>query len=408
MKNPLRAYRSFRYFWYSRITATMSNQMMMVAVGWQMYDITHSAYDLGLVGLCQFLPSLALTLVVGQAADRYDRRRILQGCLLVQLLVTLWLMLGTRGAWLSRDVILLVSVALGVVKAFQMPCMSALMPVLVPPAVLPRALAISSAGGQAATIVGPALGGFLYVGGPSLVYLSCGALALAGMVLIGQVTPIRSVPLAREPVSLQTLFAGVSFIWRRKAVLGAISLDLFAVLLGGATALLPIYARDILHTGPWGQGLLRSAPAVGALLMSIWLAHAPIQRYAGRVMFGAVALYGVVIIVFGLSTSFMLSLLALAASGVFDMVSVVIRQSLVQLDTPDAMRGRVSAVNSIFIGASNQLGEFESGLTAAWFGPVASVVIGGLGTLVVAGLWMRLFPTLARRDRLVADDGYCV
>lgn len=404
MNNPLRAYRSFRYFWYSRIAATMGNQMMMVAVGWQMYDITHSAYDLGLVGLCQFLPSLALTLVVGHAADRYDRRRILQGCQLVQLLITVWLVLGTRGAWLSRDAILLVSVALGVVKAFQMPCMSALMPVLVPPAVLPRALAVNSAGGQAATIVGPALGGFLYVGGPSLVYLSCGALALAGMALIGQVTPIRRVPPVREPLSLQTLFAGVSFIWRRKAVLGAISLDLFAVLLSGATALLPIYARDILHTGPWGQGLLRSAPAVGALLMSIWLARVPIQRHAGRIMFGAVALYGVVIIVFGLSTSFMLSLLALAASGMFDMVSVVIRQSLVQLDTPDAMRGRVSAVNAIFIGASNQLGEFESGLTAAWFGPVASVVIGGLGTLAVAGIWMRLFPMLARRDRLVTDD----
>ena len=405
MENPLTVYRSFRYFWYSRITATLSNQMMMVAVGWQMYDTTHSAYDLGLVGLFQFLPSLALTLVVGHVADRYDRRRILQGCQLLQLLVALWLVLGTHGAWLSRDAILLASVALGVVKAFQMPCMAALMPVLVPPVVLPRALAINSAGGQAATIIGPALGGFLYVGGSSIVYLSCGLFALAGIALIGQVTPIREVPPQREPVSLQTLFAGVSFIWRRKAVLGAISLDLFAVLLGGATALLPIYARDILHTGPWGQGMLRSAPAVGALLMSIWLARTPIQHHAGRIMFGAVALYGAVTIVFGLSTSFMLSLLALALSGVFDMVSVVIRQSLVQLDTPDEMRGRVSAVNAIFIGASNQLGEFESGLTAAWFGPVASVVIGGLGTLAVAVIWMRLFPTLARRDRLMAGDG---
>ena len=402
MKNPLFVYRSFRFLCLFRIAITVANQMMMVAIGWQMYDVTGSAYDLGLVGLCQFLPSLLLSLVVGQAADRYDRRRILQLCMAAQALVTICLVSGAHGAWLSRSDILLASLALGTVRAFQMPSMSALLPSLLPPAVLPQALAIYSAGGQAATIVGPALGGFIYIAGASAVYLFCGFLSLIAVGLMFGVGSPQQPMRKREPVTLQTVFAGLSFIWRRKVVLGAISLDLFAVLLGGATALLPIYAKDILHTGPWGQGLLRSAPAVGALLMSIYLSHSPIQQRVGKVMFGGVALFGVVTVIFGLSTSFMLSLLALGLSGVGDMISVVIRQSLVQLDTPDEMRGRVSAVNFIFIGASNQLGEFESGLTAAWFGPVASVVIGGLGTLAVVALWMKLFPELTRRERLTS------
>ena len=403
MKNPLLEYRSFQFLWSFRIVETLALQMMMVAIGWQMYDITHSAYDLGLVGLFQFLPSLALTLVVGQVADRFDRRRILQLCLVAQACITVWLLVGTHGTWLSRNGILAASLAIGVCRAFQMPCMSALLPSVVPPTALPQALAIHSAGGQMAIIVGPALGGFLYVGGPNAVYLTCGILSLAAVFLmLGVVVPQRCA-LRREPVSLQTLFAGVSFIWSRKVVLGAISLDLFAVLLGGATALLPIYAKDILHTGPWGQGLLRSAPAVGALLMSVYLSHTPIRHHAGKMMFGGVALFGVVTIIFGLSTSFALSLPALVLLGMGDTISVVVRQSLVQLDTPDAMRGRVSAVNSIFIGASNQLGEFESGLTAYWFGPVASVVIGGLGTLAVVVIWMKLFPALTRRDQLVGE-----
>jgi MFS family permease len=400
MKNPLFEHRSFRHFFLSRIATTMASQMMMVVLAWQMYDLTGSAYDLGLVGLAQFVPSLALSLLVGQVADRVDRRRVLAWCLAAQLLVALALVTGTFGGWLSRDAILLAAVGLGAAKAFQMPTQQALGPLLVPADVLPRALAISSAGSQFAIIVGPALGGFIYVAGAGAVYLVCGALFLAA---IGMVRVIRvdHPPAAREAVSLQTLFAGITFIWRRKEILGAISLDLFAVLLGGATALLPIFAKDILHVGPWGLGLLRSAPALGALIVSLYLAQHPIRQRVGNMMFTSVAIYGAATLVFALSTSFALSLAALAVSGAFDMVSVVIRQSLVQLDTPNDMRGRVSAVNSIFIGASNQLGEFESGLTAGWFGTVPSVLIGGFGTLLVVFTWIRLFPALARRERLV-------
>jgi MFS family permease len=378
----------------------MASQMMMVVVAWQMYDLTHSAYDLGLVGLAQFLPSLLLTLVVGQVVDRYDRRKVLAWCIAGQVLVTLGLTGGTLGGWISREAILLASVGLGAVRAFQMPTQQALGPLLVPPLALPAALATSSAGGQFAIILGPAIGGFIYVAGAAVVYLVCGVLFLLAIACVAGIRFERK-EAPRQPVTMQSLFAGIAFIWQRKEVLGAISLDLFAVLLGGATALLPIFARDILHTGPWGLGLLRSAPAVGAFAMSLYLARRPIRSRVGQVMFGSVALFGVATLVFGVSTSFWLSLAALTFLGAFDMISVVIRQSLVQLDTPDHMRGRVSAVNSIFIGASNQLGEFESGLTAGWFGAVPSVVIGGLGTILIVVAWMRLFPALARRERLV-------
>ena len=403
MKNPLFEYRSFQYFFLGRIATTMASQMMMVVLAWQMYDLTNSAYDLGLVGLAQFLPSLALTLIVGQVADRFDRRRVLAWCLTGQLLITIGLVTGTLGAWLNREAILIASIALGSARAFQNPTQQALAPQLVPAAVLPRALAANASGTQAAIIVGPALGGFIYVAGADVVYMVCGALFLAAMGLVS-IIRIDHAPYAREPVSLQNLFAGIWFIWHRKEVLGAISLDLFAVLLGGAVALLPIFAKDILHVGPWGLGLLRSAPAVGALLMSLYLAQQPIQRRVGKVMLGSVAMYGIATLVFALSTSFLLSLLALAVTGMFDMVSVVVRQSLVQLETPNEMRGRVSAVNSIFIGASNQLGEFESGMTAGWFGAVPSVLLGGVGTLLVVGTWMKLFPELAKRDKLTTRN----
>lgn len=399
MSNPLREYPSFRRFFLSRIATTMANQMMMVVIGWQMYDLTRSAYDLGMVGLAQFLPSLALTLVVGQVADRFDRRRVLAWCLSGQLLVAVVLVAGTLGGWLDRETILVAAVGLGAAKAFQMPTQQSLGPLLVPPTVLPRAISVSAAGSQFAIIVGPAIGGFIYVAGPQAVYAVCGALFLVAVVMVLAVQ-VDHVPAKREAVSLESLFAGIAFIWRRKEVLGAISLDLFAVLLGGATALLPIFARDILHVGPWGLGLLRSAPALGALAVSLYLARHPIQRRVGKIMFASVAIYGVATLVFALSGSLLLSLAALAVSGAFDMVSVVIRQSLVQLDTPNEMRGRVSAVNSIFIGASNQLGEFESGITAGWFGAVPSVVIGGIGTLLVVAAWMKLFPSLTRREKL--------
>jgi MFS family permease len=402
MKNPLFELPSFRYYFLCRMATTMANQMLMVIVAWQMYDITHSAYDLGMVGLAQFVPALALCLLVGQVADRYDRRRILIWCLAGQCGVALLLIAGALGGWLGREVILVASIGLGTAKAFQMPTQQALLPTLVPLSVLPRALAINSGGGQFATIVGPAIGGFIYVAGAAVVYGACAAMFLfaAAMLCLIRYERAQSV---REQVTLQSLFAGIGFIWKRKEVLGAISLDLFAVLFGGATALLPIFARDVLHVGSWGLGLLRSASAVGALLVSIYLARYPIKRGVGKMMFGSVALYGLATLVFALSSSFLLSLAALMLTGAFDMVSVVVRQSLVQLETPDNMRGRVSAVNSIFIGASNQLGEFESGVTAGWLGAVPSVLIGGAGTMLIVALWMKLFPSLAEKENLAAS-----
>lgn len=395
-------FRAFLQFWWGRLAGTAANQMMMVAVGWQMYDLTGSAWDLGLVGLLQFLPALALTLAAGHVADRYRRERVLALCMAAQLAVAAVLLGATLAHAAGRELLLGLSLALGGAKAFQMPAQQALAPLLVPPEVLPRALAFSSAGMQGAIIAGPALGGFIYVAGAVAVYAVCAALfALAAALLLR--LRYDHAPAPREPVTLASLLAGVRYIGARPVVLGAISLDLFAVLLGGATALLPIFAKEVLHVGPWGLGLLRGAPAAGALAMSLVLTRWPISRRVGHAMFAAVGIYGLATLAFALSEVFLLSLLALAISGAADMVSVVIRQSLVQLETPDAMRGRVSAVNSIFIGASNQLGEFESGTTAAWLGPVGSVLLGGVGTLVVAGLWMRLFPDLARRERLGGD-----
>ena len=399
--------RAYMRMWFARIFGAMGSQMLMVAVGWQMYDLTGSAWDLGLVGLYQFMPALLLTLVAGHVADRVHRGRIIAGCLITQAAVAMILVAATQGwqidgghhAWVSRELLLAVSVLLGVARAFQMPAQQALTPVLVPPAMLPRAMAFSSAGMQAAIIGGPALGGVIFVAGATAVYATCAGLFATGCGLIA-VLRYDHAPPPREPVTLRTLLAGVEFVWQRKALLGAVSLDLFAVLLGGATALLPIFAKDILHTGPWGLGLLRAAPAVGALLMSVWLARHNLQQRVGTIMFASVAGFGVATLVFAVSTTLWLSLAALFALGAFDMVSMVIRGALVQLDTPDDMRGRVSAVNAIFINTSNQLGEFESGMLAAWVGAVGATVIGGIGTLVVVGLWMGMFPTLRLRQRL--------
>jgi len=285
------------------------------------------------------------------------------------------------------------------VRAFQMPAQQALTPLLVPATLLPRATAMSASGIQAAVIGGPALGGLIFALGDSAVYLACAAFMVVALALMLS-SPVRRVERDVEPATLQTVFAGVTFIWQRKLLLGALSLDLMAGLLGGATALLPIFAKDILHVGPLGLGILRSAPAVGALLTSLLLARWPPSRQVGAKMIWAVVAYGLCMLAFAYSTVFMLSLLALALSGAADMVNVVVRQTLVQLETPDAMRGRVSAVNSIFIGASNQLGEFESGITAAWWGAIGSVAVGGMATLAVAALWWKSFPQLARRDRM--------
>ena len=397
--SSLLSHPSFLRFWAGRLAGTMANQMLMVAVGWQMYDRTGSAWDLGLVGLFQFVPALALALVSGHVVDRHDRRRIVALSMLLQMLAALVLLGATREQRVGRELILGVSLLLGVARSFQMTAQQALTPLLVPAGLLARAMAFSASGMQAAIIGGPALGGLLYAAGADVVYAACVALLVLGAGLVWSVRREHR-PAPPVPVTMETLLAGVRFIRARPVVLGAISLDLFAVLLGGATALLPIFARDILHAGPAGLGLLRGAPAVGALATSLALARWSIERGVGKVLFGSVALFGLGTLVFGLSRDFALSMGALFVTGAADMVSVVVRQTLVQLDTPDAMRGRVSAVNSIFIGASNQLGEFESGATAALLGPVGAVVLGGAGTLLVVALWMRWFPPLRERETL--------
>jgi MFS family permease len=394
------AHRGFVLLWFARLAGVAASQMLMVAVAWQMYDLTGSAWDLGLVGLLQFAPALVLALPAGHLIDRHHRARIVALCLAAQVAVALLLWAGSSSGLATRGLLLAVSVVLGAVRAFQMPAQQALTPLLVPAPLLARALAFSSAGLQGAIIAGPALGGLIYAAGAAMTYAVCAALFTLATALCLAIRYAHAPPRV-EAATWQTLLAGVHFIVGRKVVLGAVTLDLFAVLLGGATALLPIFAKDILQVGPGGLGLLRAAPAVGALLMSVALTRWPVRRRSGPLLLGAVAVYGVAMLAFGLSTAFLLSMAALAVSGAADMVSVVIRQTLVQLETPDAMRGRVSAVNSVFIGASNQLGEFESGATAALLGPVGSVVLGGLGTLVVAGLWLRLFPALAQRDALV-------
>jgi MFS family permease len=397
-------YPAFVAFWFARIASSFGFQMLSVAVGWQVYSITGRAFDLGLIGLVQFVPSVVLALPAGHVADQFERRRIV---LLGQVVewIAIALLAGMSLAHGIHEIgILLLVFVIGVAKAFEFPAMQSMLPALVPADILPRAMAVNGSAGQAAMIMGPALGGFLYVAGPGVVYSVAALLYLASIVLLVRLRYAQTPP-RREPATLKTVFAGVHFIRRRPDVLGVISLDLFAVLLGGATALLPIFAKDILHTGPWGLGLLRAAPAVGALLMSLWLAHNNLQRRVGSIMFASVAGFGLATLVFAVSTTLWLSLVALFALGAFDMVSMVIRGALVQLDTPDDMRGRVSAVNAIFINTSNQLGEFESGMLAAWMGAVHATVLGGVGTLVVVGVWMAMFPTLRRRQRLQIDPG---
>jgi MFS family permease len=371
--------------------------MLAVAVGWHIYALTGSPFYLGLVGLAQFLPMFVLTLIAGHAADRYDRRLIIRACQFIEGAGAAVLAAGSLSGRLSAEGILGVVFVVGAARAFEYPTMQALLPNLVSIDLFPRAVAWSTSSVQTAVIVGPALGGLLYALDPSVAYSAIGLLFASAGLLVSLI-PIERRREAPGSADLRSLFAGIAFIRANPAILGAISLDLFAVLLGGATALLPVYARDILSVGPGGLGLLRSAPAFGALTMSIGLARRPLRGRAGRTMFAAVIIFGIATISFGLSKSLILSLFSLAVLGAADVFSVVIRQSLVQMNTPDAMRGRVSAVNSMFIGTSNQLGEFESGLTAAWFGVVPAVVIGGAGTILVALAWMRLFPQLLRID----------
>ncbi len=389
----------FALFWAARVCSSFAFQMQSVAIGWQVYALTGSAFDLGLIGLAQFLPVALLTLAAGHVADRYDRRRVAACCQAVEAAAAAVLAAGIGSGHLGVHGIFATVSLVGAARAFESPTLSALMPGLVGEAGLQGASAWSASASQTAAIVGPAFGGLLYALGASVPFALASALFLAAAVAVLCIRVSRAVA-ARAPASLRSVFSGLVFIWRHQAVLGAISLDLFAVLLGGATALLPIYARDILHTGSWGLGLLRAAPAVGALAMSVLLARRPLRRRAGRTMFGAVVVFGLATAVFAVSRSVPLSVAALAALGAADVVSVVIRFALVQGRTPDAMRGRVSAVNMLFIGTSNQLGEFESGATAALLGVVPAALLGGVGTVAVALLWMRLFPALRDVDEL--------
>ncbi len=391
------SYPDFTAFSIARFCIVAALEMQSVAVGWQVYEITQRPLDLGLIGLAQFLPGIAFFLPAGHVVDRLNRRRLVMFCYSSFALCSALLFLFALRKIPSVYPIYGVVVLLGTIRSFNFPAARALLPQLVPEIHFSNAVAWSSSIFQTATILGPTFGGLLYAffRGPQLVYAAASLTSITAALAMIRVKA-REKPRPREPISLRTVLAGFHYIWHEKLILGSISLDLFAVLLGGAVALLPVYARTILHTGPWGLGLLRSAPGVGAATMAVLLAHRPLQRRAGPIMLGCVAGFGVFTIIFGLSRSLILSLISLLLVGACDMVSVVIRAILVQLGTPDAMRGRVNAVDMIFIGASNQLGEFESGLTAHWFGTVPAVVLGGIGTLVVIGLWTWIFPELRR------------
>jgi MFS family permease len=407
-------YPSFVSFTVARFFIVVSLEMQSVAVAWQVYEITRRPIDLGYVGLAQFLPGFVLFLFAGHAADIFDRRKLLMTCYGGFGLCSALLLAISWRAPHSVHLIYIVLVLLGIFLSFNFPVSRALLPQLVPEEHFSNAVAWNASTFQIANIAGPAIGGIAYAAfrGPEGVYAISVFVSIMSCILTLRIKPqptSREKQFAdegreKEPTSIRTVLAGLRFIWEKKLILGSISLDMFAVLLGGATTLLPVYAREILHTGPWGLGLLRSAPGVGAALMAIVVAHRPIHRRAGATMLVAVAAFGVFTIVFGISHNLILSLAALFLIGATDMVSVIIRALLVQIATPDEMRGRVNAVDMLFIGVSNELGGFESGLTAQWFGAVPAVVIGGVGTLVVIAIWAWLFPELRKADQLTAAE----
>jgi MFS family permease len=399
----LKRHKPFALFWIMRVATTAAYFMQSVAIGWQIYEMTGNPLDLGLVGLVQFFPLVLLAVVVGQIIDRCDRRAVARACQIVKSVCAIVLALGSARGWLGRDEIFVILLVVGTARAFETPTLHALVPSLVPPALLPRAVAASATANQTAIICGPALGGLIYAFGPTTVYLTCAAVFVTASVLVS-LLPRDTRPRERKPVTFANLFAGFSYVRHHPILLGALSLDLFVVMLGGVTALLPIYARDVLQTGPWGLGLLRSAPAVGALAMSVVLAHAAIERRAGLLMFATTAMFGLSTLVFALSTSLALSVVMLAIYGATDAVSVVIRMAMVQTRTPHDMLGRVMAVNSMCTGTSGTLGEFRAGVVAAAFGAATSVLVGGIGAVVVVALWACLFPGLAR-IKSVAPDG---
>jgi MFS family permease len=393
-------YPDFTYLQLARFCSVVGMEMQSVAVGWQVYEITNRALDLGLVGLAQFLPGILLFLISGHTADRYNRCKVLMlsygGLALCSGLLLAITLRGTRSVYPIYGVMLLI----GVARSFSGPAGRALLPLVVPEEHFQNAVAWGSSMFQTATILGPALGGFVYaIFGPPVVYTTA-MVAAAGAALAMLRVKAKSEARPREQVDLHSVLAGLRYIWTHKIVLGSVSLDLFAVLLGGAVALLPVYARDILKTGPWGLGLLRCAPGIGAGAMAILLAYRPLRRKAGATMLWCVAGFGAFTILFGVSHSLVLSMVALALVGASDMVSVVIRAVLVQLATPDEMRGRVNAVEMIFIGGSNEFGQFESGLTAWWIGSVPAVILGGVGAIIVTAAWAALFPELRNVDQL--------
>src|ERR1700685_509017 len=389
----------FLLFFTARAFSRFCYQIGAVAVGWQVYALTNSALDLVLSGLTQFVPMALLVFVAGHAADRFDRRRVAQMSQIVAAATAAVLAYGSFAGWLEGPEIFAAVAVLGMTAPFESPTTAAMLPLVAPAGMLQRATAVSSATVQVATIIGPALGGLAYAVSPGVPYTIIAVVWLIAAVVNGAIT-LAPQPARTEPPTLATLFAGVGFVRRNPLILGSISLDLFAVLLGGVTALMPIYARDILHTGPWGLGILRGAPAVGAMVMAAALARTSLTRRVGLRMFQAVIVFGVATVVFALSHWLWLSLISLAVLGAADMISVVIRLSLVQLATPVDLRGRVGAVNYLFINASAQLGEFESGIAAVLLGAVPAAVLGGLGTIAVALLWMKLFPSLRAVERL--------
>jgi MFS family permease len=392
---------AFVLFQIARFLIVAAMEMQAVAVGWQVYEITKRPLDLGFVGLAQFLPAILLFPISGHASDRFERRNVLSICYAgFAVCFTLLLALAQRRVH-TVAAIYVVLLLLGVVRSFNGTASRAILPQLVPEKDFPNAVAWNATTFQTATILGPSFGGILYAAfhGPSVVYAVATVTAVAATVSTFRIKPeVKARP--REPMTFKTAFAGLHFIWSKKLILGAISLDLFAVLLGGAVALLPVYAREILHTGPWGLGLMRTAPGVGASVMAVLLAHRPLRGRSGPTLLWAVAGFGVFTIIFGLSRSLTLSLIALLLLGASDMISVIIRATLTQLATPDEMRGRVTAVDMIFIGTSNEFGQFESGVTAQWFGTVRAVVLGGIGTLMVIGLWAWIFPELRQAGEL--------
>lgn len=402
-QTPLLSCRSYIFYWLARVATNGASQMLLVAVGWQIYNLTNNPLDLGYVGLIQFVATISLTLVVGTVADRYDRRTIVRICQIGKAVATAVLAAASFGGFVSRELFFLVIFVIGVCRAFETPTMHTLVPGIVPPTILSRAIAASNSASQVAIIVGPAVGGFLYLLGPGNVYLTCTAVFVVASILISLIRLERPAGPPKK-VSLQIVFAGFHYIRNQPVVFGVILLDLFAVLLGGVTALLPIYARDILHTGPEGLGILRAAPAVGAIIISIGLARSALTRNVGMILLSVVTCFGLAIVVFGLSTSLYLSIAALAVYGAMDACSVVIRHSLVQTRTPHDMLGRVMAVNSLFTSTSGTLGDFESGVVAAAFGPVVAALVGGFGAIAIALTWGVMFPALRQVQNVVPES----